>query len=153
MQLQCMSSCNQPRHDALLQSRNKTTLSLDFLTFQWSLLGGPVTSPSSSSGKTKSSGGAPGAVVLSSKPASSRLSREPCRLLGGVIGDWRTGLSVGRRAAGTYRGDLGGRNCRTWLGSWYFRYVSIRGEVGEMLCGVGGAESAGEGCWALKKGS
>ena len=39
-----------------------------------------------------------------------KLSVEECRDLGGVKG-LREGISVGRRTAGTYMGDLGGRIC------------------------------------------
>ena len=39
----------------------------------------------------------------------SRLSVLPCRERGGVRGEARSGRSVGRRAAGMYMGDFGGR--------------------------------------------
>ena len=43
-----------------------------------------------------------------------KLSVEECREVGGVKG-LREGISVGRRTAGTYMGDLGGRIClSTW---------------------------------------
>lgn len=45
-----------------------------------------------------------------SPPVRSRLSVLPWRLRGGVRGEGRCGRSVGRRAAGTYMGDFGGRS-------------------------------------------
>ena len=59
------------------------------------------------------------------------------------------GGSVGRRTAGTYRGDFGGRSCRVCAGTWGGRVA--RGEVGEMLAGVPFAELTGEICcgWEL----
>jgi hypothetical protein len=63
-----------------------------------------------------------------------RLSKLLFMLCGGVIGDCfdtRFGGSVGRRTAGTYKGDLGGRSCRGWTGRG--RPAGVRGEVGEEL--------------------
>jgi hypothetical protein len=51
---------------------------------------------------------------------------------------------VGRRTAGTYRGDFGGRSCRVCAGR--NAGAVVRGEVGEALFGVGAAEVTGEVC-------
>lgn len=74
--------------------------------------------------------------MMGSEESSFRLSNEPWTLRGGVIGEAFWGCSVGRRAAGTYSGPLGGRNCRDWRGSWCRAAVDRRGEVGELLEGV-----------------
>jgi hypothetical protein len=69
-------------------------------------------------------------------------------LCGGVIGDClitRFGGSVGRRTAGTYKGDFGGLSVRVWTGRG--SPAGVRGEVGEELWGVAFAELAGDmGC-------
>lgn len=62
--------------------------------------------------------------------ALSRLSVLPCTERGGVRGAGRD-RSVGRRAAGMYIGDLGGRICRFARGSWN----ALLGEVGERFEG------------------
>ena len=51
---------------------------------------------------------------------------------------------MGRRTAGTYRGDFGGRSCRVCAGR--NAGAVVRGEVGEALFGVGAAEVTGEVC-------
>ena len=52
---------------------------------------------------------------------------------------------MGRRTAGTYKGDFGGRSVRGWTGKG--RPAGVRGEVGEALCGVAFTELAGDmGC-------
>lgn len=66
-------------------------------------------------------------------------------LCGGVRGDGFVTLrggSVGRKTAGTYRGDFGGRSCRVWAGRC--EASMARGEVGEALLGVAVAELMGE---------
>lgn len=83
--------------------------------------------------------------VIGSADSSFRLSNEPWTLRGGVMGEVFCGGSVGRRAAGTYSGPLGGRNCRDWRGSWCRAAVDSRGEVGELLEGVVVEELVGEG--------
>ena len=55
-------------------------------------------------------------VVVVVVVVASQLSNEPWTLRGGVGGECLWGRSVGRRAAGTYRGDLEGRNWRDWRG-------------------------------------
>jgi len=56
-------------------------------------------------------------------------------------GEFRNGFSVGRRAAGMYRGDFWGRS---WTGM--FRCERCRGEVGERFDGVALAELMGVYC-------
>lgn len=83
--------------------------------------------------------------------AFSRSSKLLSLLCGGVKGDCRAlrGGSVGRRTAGTYKGDFGGRSCRVCAGRYGGGFD--RGEVGEELLGVAVAELTGEiGCdWEL----
>lgn len=67
-------------------------------------------------------------------------SREPSTLRGGEGGEALDLRSVGRRAAGTYSGALGGRSWRDGRGSW-----GRRGDVGELVEGVVVAELAGDG--------
>jgi hypothetical protein len=87
-------------------------------------------------------------LMGSADSVSFKLSREPWTLRGGVMGDddddffWR---SVGRSAAGTYNGPLGGRNWRDCSGSWCSCAVVRRGDVGELLEGVVVAELVGDG--------
>ena len=76
------------------------------LTFQCSLVGGPVTSPRfcspiQSCSSTMSSGVLCSAAIAASRSFSCKLSSEPWRLLGGVSGPCRCGRSVGRKTAGT----------------------------------------------------
>lgn len=62
--------------------------------------------------------------------ALSKLSVLPWTERGGVRGEGR-GRSVGRRAAGTYIGDFGGRIWRLARGNW----KAWLGEVGERFAG------------------
>ena len=75
--------------------------------------------------------------------APSRLSVLPCTLRGGVRGDERGGLSVGRRTAGTYMGDLGPRNWRVASGK-LGNTALLLGEEGDWFIGVATAEWTGE---------
>lgn len=123
------------------------------LTFQWSRVGRPVTSPRDSFFIHSYSATLLMPLDLLSmverrlmgSADSSKLSREPCILRGGVIGEDFWGRSVGRSAAGTYSGPLGGRNWRDCRGSWCSAAVVRRGEVGELFEGVVVAELVGEG--------
>lgn len=63
---------------------------------------------------------------------SSRLSVLPWTERGGVRGEGRYGLSVGRRAAGMYIGALGGRSWRLARG----RPKAWLGDIGDRLPGV-----------------
>ncbi len=63
-------------------------------------------------------------------PALSKLSVLPWTERGGVMGEGR-GRSVGRRAAGTYIGDFGGRIWRLVRGNW----KALLGEVGDKVAG------------------
>lgn len=83
--------------------------------------------------------------------APSRLSVLPCTLRGGVRGDERGGLSVGRRTAGTYMGDLGPRNWRVASGK-LGNMALLRGEDGDWFMGVATAEWTGEKCAGACKG-
>ena len=127
--------------------RNKSGRELErlVLTFQWSRVGRPVTSPKDSvcihlySATLLMPLNLLSMVdrrLMGSAASSCKLSREPCTLRGGVIGEDFCGRSVGRRAAGTYSGPLGGRNWRDCRGSWCRAAVDRRGEVGELLAGV-----------------
>jgi hypothetical protein len=75
---------------------------------------------------------------LLSVRALSKSSKLLCILCGGVNGEAFTALrggSVGRKTAGTYKGDFGGRNCRVCRG----RGRPLLGdvcEVGDELFGV-----------------
>ena len=73
--------------------------------------------------------------LMESSPGSGP-SREPGTLRGGVGGEDLEEKSVGRNAAGTYNGPLGGRSWRFCKGSGWL----ARGDSGELL-----AEGAGEG--------
>ena len=81
-------------------------------------------------------------------PLSSKLSVLPCILRGGVRGDCRCGRSVGRKTAGTYKGDLRAR----WrvANGRFGSMEEFRSDVGEVLSmGVPEAELRGEyGCAA-----
>lgn len=125
------------------------------LTFQWSRVGKPVTSPRCSCFIHSCS-----ATLLipldllsmverrltgSVGSASFGLSSEPCTLRGGVIGEDFCGRSVGRSAAGTYRGPFSGRSWRDCSGSWWRAALFRRGEVGELLAGVVVVELVGDG--------
>ena len=71
-----------------------------------------------------------------------RLSVLPCKLLGGVSGCDRAGRSVGRKAAGTYIGDLGWRSWRVARGR--------EGNSGLGAFGCGEAGEFGEGVWGVE---
>ena len=75
----------------------------------------------------------------------SKLSVLPCTLRGGVSGDERGGLSVGRRTAGTYIGDLGPRNWRVTRGK-FGKNALLVGDEGDWFIGVATAELTGEKC-------
>ena len=67
--------------------------------------------------------------------AFSRLSVLPWTERGGVRGEGRFGRSVGRRAAGTYMGDLGGRSWRFARGR-FGKVDGCEGEAGDRFTGV-----------------
>ena len=67
----------------------------------------------------------------------------PCKLRGGVSGDERGGLSVGRRTAGTYIGDLGPRSWRVPKGK-FGNMALLLGDEGDWFIGVARAELTGE---------